>query len=295
VTSLSVGKTELSKALAQYLFDTEEGMGKTSPLSSHSILCLAMIRIDMSEYMEQHAVSRLIGAPPGYVGHEEGGQLTEAVRRRPYSVILFDEMEKAHPEVFNVLLQLLDDGRLTDSKGNTVNFRNCIIIFTSNVGSHSLHLVDSANPVLVKEHTMAALRERFRPEFLNRIDEFVTFRSLSMKQLIPIVDLELTKVSRRLEDRRITLDVSKSAKEFLAQIGHDPTYGARPLKRAIQRELETPIAQGILGGSFTSGGTLHVDFQDQEYALPGQSQLRMNFSKDVGLAVEASPSGAKVL
>lgn len=142
---------------------------------------------------------------------------------------------------------------------------------------------------------MAALRERFRPEFLNRIDEFVTFRSLSMKQLIPIVDLELTKVSRRLEDRRITLDVSKSAKEFLAQIGHDPTYGARPLKRAIQRELETPIAQGILGGSFTSGGTLHVDFQEQEYALPGQSRLRMNFSKDVGLAVEASPGGAKVL
>lgn len=240
-----------------------------------------MIRIDMSEYMEQHAVSRLIGAPPGYVGHEEGGQLTEAVRRRPYSVILFDEMEKAHPEVFNVLLQLLDDGRLTDSKGNTVNFRNCIIIFTSNVGSQSLHLIDTSNPVMVKEHTMNALREKFRPEFLNRIDEFVNFRSLTMKQLIPIVDLELNKVSRRLEDRKIQLEVTQAAKEYLAHIGHDPTYGARPLKRAIQRELETPIAQGILGGSYTTGGTLHVDYKNQEYALPGQTQLLMNFTKDL--------------
>jgi ATP-dependent Clp protease ATP-binding subunit ClpB len=239
-----------------------------------------MIRIDMSEYMEQHAVSRLIGAPPGYVGHEEGGQLTEAVRRRPYSVILFDEMEKAHPEVFNVLLQLLDDGRLTDSKGNTVNFRNCIIIFTSNVGSQSLHLVDTSNPVMIKEHTMAALREKFRPEFLNRIDEFVNFRSLSMKQLIPIVDLELSKVSRRLEDRKITLDVTESAKEYLAEIGHDPTYGARPLKRAIQRELETPVAQGILGGTYSSNGTLHVDYKNQEFALPGSSHLLINFSKE---------------
>ncbi len=235
----------------------------------------------MSEYMEQHSVARLIGAPPGYVGHEEGGQLTEAVRRRPYSVILFDEMEKAHPEVFNVLLQLLDDGRLTDSKGNTVNFRNCIIIFTSNVGSSSLHRIDSTNPMLVKEHTMAALKERFRPEFLNRIDEFINFRSLTLTQLIPIVDLELSKVSRRLEDRKISLEVTDSAKQFLAEIGHDPTYGARPLKRAIQRELETPIAQGILGGNFLNGGTIVVDYhKPDEYALPGQSNLHMTFRKD---------------
>lgn len=239
-----------------------------------------MVRIDMSEYMEQHAVSRLIGAPPGYVGHEEGGQLTEAIRRRPYSVILFDEMEKAHPEVFNILLQLLDDGRLTDSKGNTVNFRNCIIIFTSNVGSQSLHLIDTSNPTLVKEHTMSALREKFRPEFLNRIDEFINFKSLTMKQLIPIVDLELKKVSKRLEDRKIKLDVSQKGKEFLAEIGHDPTYGARPLKRAIQRELETPIAQGILGGNFTSGGIISVDYEPSEYSLPGESRLKISFTKN---------------
>ncbi len=224
-----VGKTELSKALAQYLFDSEDGKNINV---SNTYFFIAMIRIDMSEYMEQHSVARMIGAPPGYIGHEEGGQLTEAARRRPYSVILFDEMEKAHPEVFNVLLQLLDDGRLTDSKGNTINFRNCIIIFTSNVGSSSTHRIDSTN---LKEHTMAALRERFRPEFLNRIDEFINFRSLTLAQLIPIVNLELNKVSHRLEDRKIKLEVTDSAKQFLAEIGYDPTYGARPLKRAIQR------------------------------------------------------------
>jgi ATP-dependent Clp protease ATP-binding subunit ClpB len=227
-----VGKTELCKALARFMFDTEE----------------AMVRIDMSEYMEQHSVSRLVGAPPGYVGFDEGGQLTEAVRRRPYSVVLFDEMEKAHPEVFNILLQLLDDGRLTDSKGNTVNFRNCIIIFTSNVGSAAILNVDGTNEDSVRDVVMAALKERFRPEFLNRIDEFVTFKSLGMDQLIPIVNLELKKVDKRLKDRELTLVATEAAKEWLAQVGYDPIHGARPLKRSIQREVETPIAKKILAG-----------------------------------------------
>lgn len=246
-----VGKTELCKALARFMFDTEE----------------AMVRIDMSEYMEQHSVSRLVGAPPGYIGFEEGGQLTEAVRRRPYSVVLFDEMEKAHPDVFNILLQLLDDGRLTDSKGNTVNFRNCIIIFTSNVGSQAILDVDATNEDSVRNVVMAALKERFRPEFLNRIDEFVTFRSLGMEQLIPIVSLELEKVSQRLKDRELSLVATDAAKVWLADIGHDPMYGARPLKRTIQREVETPIAKMILANSFPKGSTVMVD------AHPGDSAL----------------------
>ncbi|CAE7361217.1 clpB, partial [Symbiodinium microadriaticum] len=253
-----VGKTELCKSLAQFLFDSED----------------ALTRIDMSEYMEPHSVARLVGAPPGYIGYEEGGQLTEAVRRRPYSVVLFDEMEKAHPEVFNILLQLLDDGRLTDSKGNTVNFRNTVVIFTSNVGSSHRDLTGvDASAMSAKERVMSALREKFRPEFLNRIDEFVTFNSLGMAQLLPIVDLELLKVVKRLEDRKITLEVSQAAKQHLGHLGFDPTYGARPLKRAIQRELETPIAQGILGGDFQSGCTVVVDRLQDDCVLPGQSAL----------------------
>jgi ATP-dependent Clp protease ATP-binding subunit ClpB len=250
-----VGKTELCKTLARFLFDSEE----------------SMIRIDMSEYMESHSVSRLVGAPPGYIGHDEGGQLTEAVRRRPYSVVLFDEMEKAHPDVFNILLQLLDDGRLTDSKGNTVNFRNCIIIFTSNIGSSSLLSVDATNSDAVKEKVMKALREKFRPEFLNRIDEFVTFKSLGFTELIGIVSLELAKVQKRLLERRITLDVTDRAKEYIASVGYDSTYGARPLKRCIQREIETPIAQQILGGKFQGKkSTLTVDYPK------GQNSLTFN-------------------
>merc|ERR1711967_102282 len=225
-----VGKTELCKALAKFMFDTEE----------------AMVRIDMSEYMEAHAVSRLVGAPPGYIGFEEGGQLTEAVRRRPYSVLLFDEMEKAHPDVFNILLQLLDDGRLTDSKGNTVNFRNCIIIFTSNVGSSNETGRDDA----VQSKVMEALRAQFRPEFLNRIDEFVTFKSLGVEQLKPIVSLEMNRVASRLKDRNVDINITDGAKEHLARIGYDPVYGARPLKRTIQREIETPLAKRILAGDF---------------------------------------------
>jgi len=239
-----VGKTELCKSLARYLFDSEENL----------------VRIDMSEYMEQHSVSRLVGAPPGYIGFEEGGQLTEAVRRRPYSVVLFDEMEKAHPDVFNILLQLLDDGRLTDSKGNTVNFRNTIIIFTSNVGSTSILDVDEGDAGnIVRDRVMQALREKFRPEFLNRIDEFVTFKSLGMDELIPIVSLEIKRVSQRLEDRSITLSITDGAKGFLAKVGYDPVYGARPLKRTIQREIETPLAKRILAGDFPPDTHVLID------------------------------------
>jgi len=247
-----VGKTELCKALAKFMFDTEE----------------AMVRIDMSEYMEAHAVARLVGAPPGYVGFEEGGQLTEAVRRRPYSVLLFDEMEKAHPDVFNILLQLLDDGRLTDSKGNTVNFRNCIVIFTSNVGSSSiLDFEDGALDVtdpqikqgMIKDRVMQALREKFRPEFLNRIDEFITFKSLGLKELVPIVQLELMKVNQRLEEKKLTLQATDAAKEWLANIGYDPSYGARPLKRTIQRNIETPIAKVILSGQAKENSIILID------------------------------------
>lgn len=246
-----VGKTELCKALANFMFDTED----------------AIVRIDMSEYMEQHAVARLVGAPPGYIGYEEGGQLTEAVRRRPYSVVLFDEMEKAHPEVFNILLQLLDDGRLTDSKGNLVNFRNTIIIFTSNVGSAEISSMNLTDPTLVQEATMGALRRQFRPEFLNRIDEFVTFNSLGMEQLVPIVSLELEKVNLRLGDRGLRLSATEGAKQWLAERGHDPAYGARPLKRTIQREVETPIAKGILRGDYQKGSTVMIDARSGDASL----------------------------
>ena len=254
-----LGKTELCKALARYMFDTED----------------AMVRIDMSEYMEQHSVSRLVGAPPGYIGFEEGGQLTEAVRRRPYAVILFDEMEKAHPDVFNILLQLLDDGRLTDSKGNVVNFRNTIVIFTSNVGSAEISAMGLTDDVTKREATMTALRQRFRPEFLNRIDEFVNFNSLSMTELTPIVDLELKKVSQRLEEKNLKLVATEGAKNWLAALGYDPTYGARPLKRTIQREVETPIAKGLLGKKFPAGSTIILD------ATNGVSQLTITSVLDV--------------
>ncbi len=246
-----VGKTELCKTLANFMFDTED----------------AIVRIDMSEYMEQHAVSRLVGAPPGYIGFEEGGQLTEAVRRRPYSVVLFDEMEKAHPEVFNILLQLLDDGRLTDSKGNVVNFRNTIVIFTSNVGSAEIAHLNTTNPAAIKEASMNALRRQFRPEFLNRIDEFVTFNSLGMEQLVPIVSLELDKVNKRLADRKLVLQATEGAKQWLAVTGYDPAYGARPIKRTIQREVETPIAKGILGGKYPAKSTVLLDAKPLDAAI----------------------------
>jgi ATP-dependent Clp protease ATP-binding subunit ClpB len=225
-----VGKTELARALAEFMFDDER----------------ALVRLDMSEYMEKHTVSRLVGAPPGYVGYEEGGQLTEAVRRRPYSVVLLDEIEKAHPDVFNILLQILDDGRLTDGQGRTVDFRNTVLIMTSNVRSAE------------------AMSEIFRPEFLNRIDEIVEFRPLSKEQIAEIVDLQLRRVRERLAERGLGLELTDSAKEVLAESGWDPTYGARPLKRAIQRLLENPLALRLLEGEFTEGDTVRVDAPDGE-------------------------------
>jgi ATP-dependent Clp protease ATP-binding subunit ClpB len=257
-----VGKTELCKALARFMFDTED----------------AMVRIDMSEYMESHSVSRLVGSPPGYVGFDDGGQLTEAVRRKPYSVVLFDEMEKAHPDVFNILLQLLDDGRLTDSKGNVVNFRNTIVIFTSNVGSQDI--ISSAGDYDdIKDKVMSAMRAKFKPEFLNRIDEFVTFSPLGMDQLTSIVELELQKVALRLKERKLSLSVTDGAKAWLAEAGYDPVYGARPLKRTIQREVETPIAKGILGGEYADSASIVLD------ARPGDKVLSITSSSGTGAAL----------
>lgn len=259
-----VGKTELCKALARFMFDTEE----------------AMVRIDMSEYMEQHAVSRLVGAPPGYVGFEDGGQLTEAVRRKPYCVILFDEMEKAHPEVFNILLQLLDDGRLTDNKGNVVNFRNTIVIFTSNIGSAEIAELGVTDQLTTREVTWNALKQKFRPEFLNRIDEFVNFNSLEVEQLVPIVSIELEKVNARLVEKKLRLSATDGAKQWLAKLGYDPAYGARPLKRTIQRQVETPIAKRILGGTFSAGSTIMLD------AKEGDSELTISSVVDVAALAE---------
>jgi ATP-dependent Clp protease ATP-binding subunit ClpB len=237
-----VGKTELAKTLANFLFDSEE----------------SMVRIDMSEYMEKHAVSRLIGAPPGYVGYEEGGQLTEAVRRRPYSIILFDEIEKAHADVFNVMLQILDDGRVTDSQGRTVDFKNTVIIMTSNIGSQFiLELAgDDSRYQEMKEQVMEILGQSFRPEFLNRIDDTIIFHGLQKSQLRGIIQIQIRRLQQRLAERKIVLDLSPEALDFVAEVGYDPLYGARPLKRAIQRELETPIAKGILRGDFKEGETI---------------------------------------
>jgi ATP-dependent Clp protease ATP-binding subunit ClpB len=245
-----VGKTELAKALAGYIFDTEE----------------AMVRIDMSEYMEKHAVSRLIGAPPGYVGYDEGGQLTEAIRRRPYAVILFDEIEKAHPDVFNIMLQILDDGRVTDAQGHTVDFKNAVIIMTSNVGSQ--YILDVAgDDEEMRSRVMEAMRGTFRPEFLNRIDEMIIFHGLSKSELRQIVQLQIGRLDQRLTDRKMSIKLSDSALDFLAEIGYDPVYGARPLKRAIQRELETQIAKGILRGDFSDRDMIFVDIENERLAF----------------------------
>jgi ATP-dependent Clp protease ATP-binding subunit ClpB len=240
-----VGKTELAKALAAYMFDTEE----------------AIVRIDMSEYMEKHSVSRLVGAPPGYVGYDEGGQLTEAVRRRPYAVVLFDEIEKAHPDVFNILLQILDDGRVTDSQGRTVDFKNTLIIMTSNIGSqYILDLAgDDSRYAEMQTRVLETLRGTFRPEFLNRIDEHIIFHSLRKDELRRIVKLQVKRLEKRLQERKMALKLSETALDLLAEVGYDPVYGARPLKRTIQRELETTLAKGILSGSFGDGDTIFVD------------------------------------
>jgi ATP-dependent Clp protease ATP-binding subunit ClpB len=241
-----VGKTELARALAATLFDDEDNI----------------VRLDMSEYMEKHTVARLIGAPPGYVGYEEGGQLTEAVRRKPYSVVLLDEIEKAHPDVFNVLLQVLDDGRLTDGQGRTVNFKNTVIIMTSNIGSQlilEMRDADERSYQRMREQVLDALRRQFRPEFLNRVDEIVVFRALTEAQLGKIVEIQLAGLQHRLGERRITMEISEAARAHLAHVGYDPVFGARPLKRVIQREVETPVARLIVAGKVRDGATVRVD------------------------------------
>jgi ATP-dependent Clp protease ATP-binding subunit ClpB len=246
-----VGKTELARALAEFLFDDEQ----------------AMIRIDMSEYMEKHTVARLIGAPPGYVGYDEGGQLTEAVRRRPYSVILFDEIEKAHPDVFNVLLQVLDDGRLTDGQGHIVNFKNTVVIMTSNIASQIIqHMaMDGVPQDDIRDAVLVELRESLRPEFLNRIDDTIVFRPLSREQIGRIVEIQLERLRNLLQDRQLKLELSPAAREKLADQGYDPIYGARPLKRAIQQRIQNPLAMQILQGSFQAGDTIQVDADDSGF------------------------------
>ncbi|MFT5469369.1 MAG: ATP-dependent Clp protease ATP-binding subunit ClpB, partial [Verrucomicrobiales bacterium] len=236
-----VGKTELSRALAEFLFDDEA----------------AMVRIDMSEYMEKHAVSRLIGAPPGYVGYEEGGQLSETVRRKPYSVVLFDEIEKAHPDVFNVLLQVLDDGRITDGQGRTVDFRNTVIIMTSNIGSD--HIMNESDADRRRQLVTESLRGHFRPEFLNRVDETVIFDRLTTEDLKQITAIQIKRVQKRLEDQKLTLELSDEAMEFLATSGYDPVYGARPLKRAIQKQILDPLSLELLDGKFGEGDRVQTE------------------------------------
>jgi ATP-dependent Clp protease ATP-binding subunit ClpB len=249
-----VGKTELSRALAEALFDSEDNM----------------VRLDMSEYQERHTVSRLVGAPPGYIGYEEGGQLTEAVRRKPYSVVLFDEIEKAHADVFNTLLQILDDGRLTDAQGRTVNFRNTVIIMTSNIGSlHLLEGLDAQGAIRedARERVFGELRMHFRPEFLNRVDETILFKPLTLQEIERIVDLQIAGLTARLADRRMTLELSDSARELIAREGYDPVYGARPLRRFIQREVETKIGRALLAGDIHDGATITLAAEDGELVV----------------------------
>ncbi|HKA50243.1 MAG TPA: AAA family ATPase, partial [Candidatus Dormibacteraeota bacterium] len=244
-----VGKTELARALAEFLFDDEQ----------------ALVRLDMSEYQERHTVARMLGAPPGYVGYDEGGQLTEAIRRRPYAVVLFDEIEKAHPDVFNVLLQLLDDGRLTDGQGRTVDFRNTVLIMTSNLGSQMIQELSERKPWSdVREAAMGVLRDHFRPEFLNRVDEVITFRPLTREQLASIVDLQVERLRTRLAERKIGLALTDAARALLAERGWDPVYGARPLKRTIQKLVQDQLAMRLLEGEFAEGDTVEVDAADGE-------------------------------
>jgi ATP-dependent Clp protease ATP-binding subunit ClpB len=236
-----VGKTETARALAEFLFDDER----------------AMVRLDMSEYMEKHAVARMIGAPPGYVGYEEGGQLTESVRRRPYSVVLFDEIEKAHPDVFNVLLQILDDGRLTDSKGRVVDFKNTVLIMTSNLGSREIQAAGS-DEKSARSTVVQILREHFKPEFLNRIDDIVVFQQLGKEQIAKIIEIQLERLRAMLAEREIKIVLDSAAKELLVAEGYDPVYGARPLKRAIQTLIQNPLAVKLLKGEIASGQTINV-------------------------------------
>jgi ATP-dependent Clp protease ATP-binding subunit ClpB len=244
-----VGKTELARALAEFLFDDET----------------AMVRIDMSEYMEKHSVARLIGAPPGYVGYDEGGQLTETVRRKPYSVVLFDEIEKAHPDVFNVLLQILDDGRLTSGQGRVVSFRNTVIIMTSNIASHTIQEMtrSAASQASIRTRVLEELREQLRPEFLNRIDEVIVFGPLSRENLVAIVDIQLARLRELLAGRKITLELAEAAKKRLAQDGYDPVFGARPLKRLIQQQISNELSLLLLKGEFREGDRVLVDVDSE--------------------------------
>jgi ATP-dependent Clp protease ATP-binding subunit ClpB len=249
-----VGKTELTKALAGYLFDDDT----------------ALVRIDMSEYMEKHSVARLIGAPPGYVGYEEGGALTEAVRRRPYQIVLFDEIEKAHPDVFNVLLQVLDDGRLTDGQGRTVDFKNTIIILTSNIGAEYLvNQKEGEDTDAVRDEVMAEVRARFRPEFLNRLDEIILFHRLQRSEMGKIVDIQVARLQKLLADRKITITLDDGARTWLANRGYDPAYGARPLKRVIQRHVQDPLAEQILAGGVKDGDEVRVSVRDGDLTING--------------------------
>src|SRR6202020_2986911 len=250
-----VGKTELTKALAKHLFDAQH----------------ALVRIDMSEYMAKHSVARLIGAPPGYVGYEEGGALTEAVRRRPYQVVLFDEIEKAHPDVFNVLLQVLDDGRLTDGQGRTVDFRNVLIVMTSNLGSEYLvNLREGEDTKTVEKEVMGVVRGHFRPEFLNRVDEIILFHRLRREDMSEIVDIQLKRLNRLLEDRKIGLSLDAKARQWLADKGYDPTYGARPLKRVIQKWVQDPLAQMLLAGELPDGSTIKLGASHGNLTINGR-------------------------
>jgi ATP-dependent Clp protease ATP-binding subunit ClpB len=246
-----VGKTELCKALAQFLFDSEEHL----------------VRVDMSEFMEKHSVSRLIGAPPGYVGYEEGGTLTEAVRRKPYSVILLDEVEKAHPDVFNVLLQVLDDGRLTDGQGRTVDFRNTVVVMTSNLGSHEIQRLAGGPNDEIKAAVMQEVKSHFRPEFINRIDEVVVFHGLGADHVRSIARIQLERLAARLVERDMRLEVSDAALDEVAKVGFDPLYGARPLKRAIQSQIENPVARLILEGRFGPNDVIPVDLVDGQFSF----------------------------
>jgi ATP-dependent Clp protease ATP-binding subunit ClpB len=238
-----VGKTELAKALAEFIFDSEQ----------------AIVRVDMSEYMEKHSVARLIGAPPGYVGYEEGGYLTEAVRRRPYSVVLFDEIEKAHPEVFNVMLQILDDGRMTDGQGRTVDFKNTIVIMTSNVGSQWIQKLAWSDRDELETRLTEALRASFKPEFLNRIDEIIIFKNLTADEIVKIVDIQMGRLGQRLADKNIELILSDSSKALIAEKGYDPVFGARPLKRVIQQYIENPLSLEILEGKISDGDRVNAE------------------------------------
>jgi len=238
-----VGKTELGRALAEFLFDDEQ----------------AMVRIDMSEFMEKHSVARLIGAPPGYVGYEEGGYLTEAIRRKPYSVILLDEIEKAHPEVFNILLQILDEGRLTDGHGRTVDFKNTLIIMTSNLGSQWIQDLGEKDYHEMRSRVMEVVRSTFKPEFLNRVDEMIIFHSLGKEEIKKIVEIQLNHLNKRLAEKKLSLKLTESAKELLVEQGFDPVYGARPLKRTLQRMIQDPLALKLLSGDFAEGDLIGVD------------------------------------